>query len=1694
MKCTLQTVFSMLVLAFCGQSAFAQAVLIPPEKIEQVKAEWKKKTRGRPVVVNWLYMSVRSNQDPQPGMTGEPMFKNFVASVALAKKHKIPTTFMFEHQTLVDPRFREFMIREMKDDPLMEPAMNMQFGQELVEKAGLKWRGQRYVWDPAPSISYPSGFTPKEREKLVDLYMADFKQVFGRYPKTAGAWVVDTYALRYLKEKYGVIASAECPDQWRTDFYTLWGAPQNTPYVVSRHNAYMPAQTRKNSLGVAMFRMTGGVEPIHHYEGGAATYPYGSMQMPSLFISAGRYAEWWLNMLAETPLSIGNTTPGTETAWINSDSIEDLQRMVAQYRDLGLLKTETLSQTAESFLKDYPLTPPGAENALEDCKDTFAPATGWMVKNVKEFVDNNLKDQPEINAKIVENLPKVMNWDVPRKATWYSSRYYRCGLLWEGDEFRLRDLYLYDEDVPDSYLSQACRASDNVFMAMPVMDGMQWSSIAEGKMAGIRLVAVKPDGTCEVLKSGTPKLDTPDNKKMIVSFPLTAGGNAKITFDEDAATFEVSGSAAPKDWAMELTWHRPARAFWRKDTPPEQGANVDFFRISKVEPQALSYTWSPPTTLQQPELGLPRSTYAYAVKAAAGTFSQPAERVVLMMPASGKVKLKLAVKARRIVVPAAAGLAPGTELRNVALASLGADITASDFLANDTPDKLIDGVINHALEHRWHSDISQPHPHWLRLQFPKALPLRRVVFHASAVDCFPVELVVERQTADGKAQSVVNAHLTPAQTVGVDLPAVTTDNLSIRILNSNGGNSNYVQLNALEVLADVTEAQVAELARLAKASATDQITGPSEGEYNVALAKDGARADVSSTGYFGRNHPDYRRTDMAAGPGQLIDGRYISVKDALAWPVDPQAPEHGNRWISQLDQSNPHWAMIRFNGPKRICRVVLRCSLFQNYPTAFRGEYSLDSGRTYKTLFAVKNQKPGQRTLAMGYRFDPVVTDNFRLVIEKSAATSPAEDNTQLSEIEVYGQDATAETPKATLTQSAQLPSRALTPKGETGVIIEDRANEVEFRTPWQRVVLAKNAPRITSLCWDSMGKGEFGINLLMKGEGIAPRIDRPTYEPIDAQSPLHREGNVARYGPFEAAPGVAMVWEIRVTEKKVEMALATQTAQTLVIRPGLIRFAFDSGQTLTSPFYTPKRLGYATLPVILNAPDFGVASFQSKDMAGFRVQAGEYATPQMFVHCDLTPSLPTREDGLIELPRGNWRGSINWSVERIVPLPKVVSNEPRVQNLPRFVLNGLQYRPDQDMLCNSITSINCPFCLWEYAEVAQWLPVLPGGIDPCQQLRLSVDRYIAGTPGHTSTEWSIFSERYGATGDTPASFIYAMWTYVRKTGDQGQLQRWLPALDRIIAMLETADTKGDGLLHTTGPYVRSAAWFDTMSIRGLDAAFNIFSYRACQYASDLYRLAGKPAKAAACERRAAGIKKAFVPALLNPKTGIIAGGILEDGTVVDCWYVWINGMAICYGLVPDDLANQILDRFQAKFKEVGYVRFKNGLPNVLVPITCPPQITHEDGSPWNKFQEYLNGGATPAWSNFYIQALYQMGRRQEADAIFWPLVDSYGKGRFNGGRAYQRDGAETDPIKADKSEWWYWDGRPHHAEGYLTDMYHPFTVLWTGYYGLEFTPDGYRRAPWSPLKGGRAPVGLQYMGKTVKLNLAARDRLGGDK
>ena len=835
-------------------------------------------------------------------------------------------------------------------------------------------------------------------------------------------------------------------------------------------------------------------------------------------------------------------------------------------------------------------------------------------------------------------------------------------------------------------------------------------------------------------------------------------------------------------------------------------------------------------------------------------------------------------------------------------------------------------------------------------------------------------------------------------------------------------------------------------------------------ERNVALASEGSFVSVDSLSAFGRNDPTYGGFDFECKPSQLTDGRYVTdPKERLS---------HGNRWISQLDRKHSHWAWIGFAGPRMINRVVVRCSSMENYPTDFRGQYSPDNGVTVKDLFVVKDQKPDAKTMAMEFKFEPVSVDNFRLFIERSTPTASSSNFTQLSEIEVYGEGDEIRH----LTKSApglRDTKPILVSKTDSQVQIEERADEIEIRSPWQKLIFARGQPQITYLSWDSEGKGKLDINLLgVKGtDGIQPRVT-PAYQPLKPlpAANLKRDGNVVRYGPFEVADGLWMNWEIKVGAKEVEMAVTKEATRALTVRPGLIHFDLDAGQTPIQPFYRPGKLGLVGLPCVLNAPDCGAVLVESAkgSMAGFSERAAECQAlgKTWWSYFDLTDEFPTRPDGLVEIKPGLRQGRMRWSAQQIVPVPALTAKEPRLAGLSRYALNGMPFRPDTDLLGNSITSINCGFCMFEYAEMAQWLPVLPGAIDPCDLLRRSLDTYFAGTWAHDCGPANMIDPNsgYNTTLDTKPALIYAAWTVVRKTGDLEQLRRWLPYLERLGTLME-ATAADDGLLQTIKS-TRGGGWYDVIRDGGKSAYGNALGFRAFQYLADLESLLGHDEKSQHFTEQANRIRAAFYPTLFNPETGVIAGWKTEDGKLHDYWFPWVNGMAIIYGLVPEPEANKILDRMQAKFKAVGFNRFDLGMPNCLI------NIPSADYAVDNKFQQYLNGGAAPCYAYWYIQAMYQTGRRTEADAMLWPLIKSYGEGLFNNGVAGKR-GA---PLHG---EWHDWTGQPCGGEGFLPDSYHAFNALYNGYYGITFLPEGYRIAPWSPLKTkNKIPLDLLYMGR----------------
>ena len=87
---------------------------------------------------------------------------------------------------------------------------------QLVRKCGIEWRG-RNDWDWHNDVGFLIGYSPKEREKLIDEAFKEYKNVFGKYPSVVGSWHIDAYSLNYISSKYKIDAACICKEQTGTD-------------------------------------------------------------------------------------------------------------------------------------------------------------------------------------------------------------------------------------------------------------------------------------------------------------------------------------------------------------------------------------------------------------------------------------------------------------------------------------------------------------------------------------------------------------------------------------------------------------------------------------------------------------------------------------------------------------------------------------------------------------------------------------------------------------------------------------------------------------------------------------------------------------------------------------------------------------------------------------------------------------------------------------------------------------------------------------------------------------------------------------------------------------------------------------------------------------------------------------------------------------------------------------------------------------------------------------------------------------------------------------------------------------------------------------------------------------------------------------------------------------------------------------
>jgi hypothetical protein len=473
----------------------------------------------RPGIVNIVnFIRGVEPREPAPDLL-EPV----VNQMRLAKQYRLPVTWLLQYDALMEQanRFVPIVKDGLKDGH--EAGAWLEIVQPLVEKAGLKWRG-RFPWDWHSHVGFSIGYTPAERERLIDVFMADFQRVFGRYPQSVGSWFIDAHTLGYLADRYGVAASCNCKDQWGTDGYTLWGGYYNQAYYPSRRNAFVPAQNAAHQIPIPVFRMLGS-DPIYQYDakngdGGGSEWQ-GVITLEPVYCGNGGggdsdWVRWFFDAIFNTPcLSFGYTQAGQENpfGWPAMKAGLTFQMgLLAEKAAKGELRVETLARSAQWFRQTYTTTPASAIVALTD----------WQKKG--------------------------------RKSVWYCSRFYRTNLFWDNDAFWIRDIQRFDETYSERYLADVCTTPNCTYDALPVFDGYLWSG--PDVRARLRPVEIAANGERRPLAAQTPVV-AEQGESLAVEWQ-TDKGAMKIVCEPGVLRISFPPGSLSTRWGLEGIWSSKA--------------------------------------------------------------------------------------------------------------------------------------------------------------------------------------------------------------------------------------------------------------------------------------------------------------------------------------------------------------------------------------------------------------------------------------------------------------------------------------------------------------------------------------------------------------------------------------------------------------------------------------------------------------------------------------------------------------------------------------------------------------------------------------------------------------------------------------------------------------------------------------------------------------------------------------------------------------------------------------------------------------------------------------------------------------------------------------------------------------------------------------------------------------------------------
>jgi len=310
----------------------------------------------------------------------------------------VNATWLMQYSVLEDQNIIDLAKNEMSGQ---EFGLLLEIDRNSAQKANILYRGQGawYFSDGLFLVSYDVN----ERRILIDKAFSKFKQIFGYYPKTVGAWWVGGDSLSYMQKKYGITAALRASDQFNLDFYSFWGTPWSIPYIASKTNEAIPAESFEDSSKVVILQWAAR-DPLEGYAD-----PLFSVQDYPMKGYGTDYVNYLAGIFLTKPFH--TMVMGLENGGTEEDFNKNYRTMLLKAKEL-----EKEKKTAILFVKDF------ARHFLEQRK--VFPYTSYFLSQ---------------------------DYDSDNQSFWYVSENYRASLQKNNDSVYLVDLRDYSNKIEEDF-------------------------------------------------------------------------------------------------------------------------------------------------------------------------------------------------------------------------------------------------------------------------------------------------------------------------------------------------------------------------------------------------------------------------------------------------------------------------------------------------------------------------------------------------------------------------------------------------------------------------------------------------------------------------------------------------------------------------------------------------------------------------------------------------------------------------------------------------------------------------------------------------------------------------------------------------------------------------------------------------------------------------------------------------------------------------------------------------------------------------------------------------------------------------------------------------------------------------------------------------------------------------------------------